>query len=185
MSENIDQEKRGKEAAEVLNRMVQLLGLSASVKSVEPGEKLVLHLAAEEPGRLIGRKGRTLENLEYLVNRAIAAKYSEMQLIVLDVDGYRRNKPVGRKNGRGGEQKPAGHEISEEEQEKLQKMANDIAKEVKRWGEAKEIGPFYPEERKVVHTALKNIPEVVTESLEPEADGIRKKILIRVSESYE
>jgi hypothetical protein len=70
---------------------------------------------------------------------------------------------------------------SEQTEEKLHQQALDIAKEVKRWGDAKVMGPLTAGERAVVHQALADDPQVVAES-GPEDENGRKKITIRAAE---
>ena len=61
---------------------------------------------------------------------------------------------------------------------RLQQMALDAAKEVKRWGEVRKLGPFTARERREIHLALRSDTEIVTES-EPEQGGNLKTVVIR------
>jgi spoIIIJ-associated protein len=175
------------DAVNNLGKMVALLGVNATVESREDEDGLVLHLTTEQPGRLIGRKGRALENLEYVLNRTLGQKFGDIQPVVLDVDGYRRkrrNPSSDSKRKSNGAERPAREPIDEEEAEKLQRMALDLAKEVKRWGDAKTMGPYMAEQRKVIHTALRDLPEVFTES-EPAGSNGEKNVIIKVAEGDE
>ena len=59
----------------------------------------------------------------------------------------------------------------------LEAMAKDTAKEVKHWKKAKRLGPYLPAERRVIHTALKDDPDVTTESIPALEVGERMKYI--------
>ncbi len=167
-----------KEAAvSILTSMLSLLGLSAKVTIEEHKEQTIVTLQSEEPGRLIGRRGRVIENLEYLLNRALSQRFEGAVNVGINVDGYQGKE--GEQEDKG--QRSAGEvdeEIDSSWEEQFRKMALDAAKEVRRWGGQKELGPFSPRERRVVHLALVDDPEVETESEEGVEKG-RKKVFIR------
>jgi predicted RNA-binding protein Jag len=147
----------------------------------------------EDPGRLIGRGGRVLNNFDYLLNRIIAGKFEEQVRAKIDVEGREgrprketaAGKPAAGQAGGGGDDKPVGGQEdgagADEDEKRLRKLALDAAKEVKRWGDAKTIGPFSPGERRVIHAALKADGEVRAESGE-ELPGRKKRITVAPAE---
>jgi spoIIIJ-associated protein len=155
------------EAVTVLQQMIDLLGLTARVSVLDESDNVVLGVESEEPGRLIGRKGRDLESLQYLLNRVLGQKYGEMQPVMIDVDGYQTRPPRGR--GRP----------SSDAENKVRQRAIDAAKEAKRWGTPKTIGPLNAAERRIVHTTLRDDRTITTES-GPEDERGMKKITITV-----
>ena len=64
----------------------------------------------------------------------------------------------------------------------MSRMALDTAKEVKRWGDPKTIGPFNAGERRAIHLAIKDITGIVAES-GPDLGGNRKKVTIQVGDN--
>lgn len=169
-------------ATEIVTNMIQRLGLSAEVKAGERKGDLLLTIDTPEPGRLIGRKGRSIDSLEYLLNRILGHSSEEFPRAILDVDGYQKKEQTGG----GGEKKPAAKEYKQDRarEEKLEQLATDAAKEVKRWGEPKEIGPYSSHDRRLIHLALEDDAEIAVDT-DPDADENAhvKKIIIRPTES--
>lgn len=172
-----------KDSVERLTRMVSLLGFRAEVTPEETDEALVLNLTTEEAGRLIGRKGHCLQALELLLDRMLRKEHGEGTAVAISIDGYRyaRDSRDGgdRRGGdgrRGGDDRRSGGV----DEDRLHGLAADAAKEVKRWGEPRRLGPFNAAERRAVHMALRDDPAVHTESEEPDAEG-RKCVVISLA----
>ena len=157
------------QAVELLNRMFAYLEIDATVTDESfVGEKKIA-ISCGEPGRLIGRKGQTLEAIELVMNRIL--KKSEdsstrLPWISLDVDGYGVEAPVV-EHERGGR-------LPRMEIERLEALARDVAKEVKFQKAPRVIGPYTPAERRIIHLALQDDPEIETVS-EEQADASRRK----------
>lgn len=178
-----------------LKEIINFLGLEVEIESDEKDDTVVLKLKTPEPGRLIGRKGRTLESIEYLLGRIISQKYEMQPRMRLDVDGYQREERETRKTPAQADVPSPAHRQTKSDTEEaarqpgvpggrketLEKMALDIAKEVKRWGEAKTLGPLSVEERKIIHETLAQDSGVITES-GPEQSGGKKEIIVKVVE---
>ena len=147
-----------------LSRMLELLGFPAEVLPSDGDDGFALNLKADEPGRLIGRKGHYLQSMELLLNRMLRKKYEQVPWVGVDVDGYRRKN-----HSRG--QSPSV------DRERLEKLALDAAKEVKRWGQPKRIGPFPARDRRVIHMVLKDDAEVETVSGNDEGDGMKRVVV--------
>ena len=161
----VNQEHRSK-ARDTLKHMLNLLGFDADVADEEQDDNVLLKVKSEDAGRIIGRKGRYLDSLELILNRMLKDPDSKTPRVVIDIDGYQRQQ-------RGGGKAKADADV-------LEKMAVDTAKEVKRWGEPKTLGPLNAHERRIVHTALKDNPDVETESGDEESNG-KKKIVVRLA----
>ena len=155
-------------AVSTLQKMADLLGLPATAEDISSGDDAVLTLRTPEAGRLIGRKGQFLESLELLLNRLIHKAPNDFAYVVLDVDGYRHDgnrHGDGRHGGPGAERREASPE--------LERQALDMAKEVRRWGQAKTLGPLTPGQRRGVHMILRSVPGVETESGPDEGNGMK------------
>ena len=168
------------QAIAILKELLQRLDIAAQILPDQDDDSKI-NLKSDEAGRLIGRKGQYLESLELVMNRILRRQFADepsTNWIVLDVDGYCVPKPSrdddgdGRRRGRGGV-----------DAERFEAMAVDTAKEVKRWGAPRTIGPYRPGERRIIHLTLRDDPEVETVS-EPEADANGcKRVTIRKKQS--
>jgi len=138
---------------EILEKILGTLGFPATVEEHKLGDDLMLDVKTDEAGRLIGRQGQTLADLQYLVNRMLFQQDQNAPKVMLDVGGYRSQA-----------------------REALVKKAKDAAEKVRRWGDAVELEPLNAFDRRIVHQALKDDPDIETHSVE--VDGTDKKALI-------
>ena len=123
-----------KDSIERLSRMVSLLGFRAEVGTEEAEDALILTLKTEDAGRLIGRKGHCLQALELLLDRMLRKQHGEGPTVQISIDGYRNPREAG------GESRRSGRSTVDEE--RLRQLAEETAKEVKRWGETQKTGPL-------------------------------------------
>src|SRR5213083_2994483 len=140
---------------ETLEHLLNLLGFPAKVEEQHLEEGLLLDVKTEESGRLIGRQGQTLSDLQYLLNRLLFHHDEKAPKVTVDVGGYRAQA-----------------------REALVKKAKDAADKVRRWGDVVELEPMNAFDRRVIHNALKDDPSVETHSVEVEGTN-KKAILLR------
>jgi spoIIIJ-associated protein len=140
---------------ETLERLIHLLGFPGSVEEHHLEDGLLLDVKTEESGRLIGRQGQTLSDLQYLLNRLLFQQNDKTPKVTVDVGGYRAQA-----------------------REALVKKAKDAAEKVRRWGDVVELEPMNAFDRRVIHNALKDDPSVETHSVEVEGTN-KKAILLR------
>ena len=114
---------------------------------------ILLDVKTDDPGRLIGRQGQTLSDLQYITNRLLFQQDSGAPKAMVDVGGYRAQA-----------------------REALVKRANEAAEKVRRWGDAVELEPMNAFDRRIVHQTLKDDPDVETHSVE--VDGSDKKAIL-------
>jgi spoIIIJ-associated protein len=138
---------------EILEKILGTLGFAATVEEHTVDGDPTLDVKTDEAGRLIGRQGQTLADLQYLVNRVLFQQDQHAPKVMLDVGGYRSQA-----------------------REALVKKANEAAEKVRRWGDAVELEPMGSYDRRIVHHALRDDPDVETHSVE--VDGTEKKALI-------
>ncbi|MEI7534548.1 MAG: R3H domain-containing nucleic acid-binding protein [Verrucomicrobiae bacterium] len=138
---------------EIAEKILGSLGFPATVVEQKVGDDLMLDVQTEESGRLIGRQGQTLADLQYLVNRILFQQDQSAPKVMIDVGGYRAQA-----------------------REALIQKAQEAAEKVKRWGDAVEMEPLNAFDRRIVHHALRDNPDVETHSVEVE--GTEKKVLI-------
>ncbi len=116
---------------------------------------LLLDVKTEDSGRLIGRQGQTLSDLQYITNRLLFQQDSTAPKVMVDVGGYRAQA-----------------------RDALVKKAKEAAEKVRRWGEVVELEPMSAFDRRIVHHALREDPDIETHSVE--VDGTdRKAMLLR------
>lgn len=142
-------------AKATLEKLLELLGFPAEVDEHPADDGLLLDVKTEDSGRLIGRQGQTLADLQYLTNRLLFQQDQSVPKVIVDVAGYRA-----------------------EAREALVKKARDAADKVRRWGDIVELEPMTAFDRRVVHQALKDDPDIETQSVEVEGTD-KKAILLR------
>ena len=138
-----------------LEELLRRLGFAATIEEHMMEEGLLLDVKADDAGRLIGRQGQTLSELQYILNRLLFHHDDSAPKVTVDVGGYRAQA-----------------------REALVKKAKDAAEKVRRWGDIVELEPLNAFERRIVHNALKDDPSVETHSVEVEGTT-RKAILLR------
>ncbi len=116
---------------------------------------LLLDVKTEESGRLIGRQGQTLSDLQYITNRLLFQQDASAPKIMVDVSGYRAQA-----------------------REALVKKAKEAAEKVRRWGDVVELEPLSAFDRRIIHQALKDDPNIETHSVEVQGTD-KKAILLR------
>jgi spoIIIJ-associated protein len=146
MNEQLDAEQGAPEdpaelLAEVLEEVVDSLGLACEV-SIEVGDDVLRGcIEGEEVGLLIGRRGQTIDAIQHLAQRILFHGGESKTRVVVDADGYRERRA-----------------------RMLQEDADDAAEEALRSGQAVELAPMPASERRVVHEHLRDRGDVGTHS---------------------
>jgi spoIIIJ-associated protein len=138
---------------ETLEKILASLGFAATVEEQKMEDGILLDVKTEDAGRLIGRQGQTLADLQYITNRMLFQQDQNAPKAMVDVGGYRSQA-----------------------RDALAKKAKEAADKVRRWGDAVELEPMNAFDRRVVHQALKDDPDVETHSVE--VDGTDKKAIL-------
>ncbi len=136
-----------------LQRILELLGFSAAVEEHHLEEGLLLEVKTDDSGRLIGRQGQTLADLQYITNRMLYQQDPSVPKVTVDISGYRAQA-----------------------REALVKKAKEAAEKVRRWGDVVELEPLNAFDRRIIHQALKDDPSIETHSVEVE--GTDKKVIL-------
>lgn len=158
--------KPGGDTAEVARgvteHLLQLLGVAGTIESQalpivaeekEAAPAVALNIKGEDLGILIGRRGQTLAALQYIVRLLVGRQVKTWVPIVIDVEGYKQRR-----------------------YEALESFARQMAERVKAKGAPFTLEPMPPYERRIVHMALANHPDVITESI---GQGESRKVVIR------
>jgi spoIIIJ-associated protein len=139
-------------AANVLREILERMGIDAEVSAFDDGERIILDAHGSESGLVIGKKGATLDALQYLVNRIIFRKPGDLPGVTVDAEGYR-----GRR------------------EDSLTDLARRLAEKAVRSGRPVPVEPMNAHDRRVVHMALADHPGVTTES---EGEGMARRVVI-------
>lgn len=111
------------------------------VKYNEENRNLNIELSGDEMGVLIGKRGQTLDSLQYLVSLVVNKDTEEYIRVKVDTEDYRERR-----------------------KETLENLAKNIAYKVKRTKRPVSLEPMNPYERRVIHSALQNDKYVTTHS---------------------
>ena len=190
MTENSE---RIKKASTTMATMLDYLGLTASVRGEERNGRIVMLTTSDDAGRIIGKKGQSLQSLELLLNRMATKNDIECPWISIDIDGYSKgNNGRDYKNDTRRSTKPSGERRnsspqkrkfkSDEDSENIKLQAQDAAKEVKRWGESITLPPMNSHERRLVHMTLKEDSGINTESISVNGSDRLKSVVISLNE---
>ena len=112
----------------------------------------VIDLAGEDSGLLIGRRGQTLQALQFLVTLIVRKELGEDVRVVLDVENYRQRR-----------------------ENSLRDMAAKVASRVAQTNRSITLEPMSPADRRIIHTSLSQHPGVRTESA---GEGENRKVTI-------
>jgi spoIIIJ-associated protein len=148
------------QAEEVLVEMLQRMGIEASVEHrLENHDEgpAIIDIRGEDLGLLIGWRGDTLRALQLLVNTNIRQNMDDAEPVVIDVERYRARR-----------------------EDSVRELAKRAADRAKRNQERIGLDPMQPYERRAVHTALAEDPDVSTES---EGEGPDRRVVITPREA--
>jgi len=129
----------------IMSDIISLMGVNATVVAKEESDtKIHINVTSDNPALLIGKKGATLEALQFLLS-LMALKYFKDSTtdrhIILDIDGYRERR-----------------------EETLKHMARQAAQHAKRTRRPVSLDPMSPYERRIIHLELQEDSEVDTKS---------------------
>jgi spoIIIJ-associated protein len=151
-------------AVDLLSQTVHLMGFEATVQAAwkegnddlsEHNEHyLLLDVQGADLGALIGRRGETLDSLQYLLRLMVNQRLRKWKNIIVDVEGYKERRV-----------------------NQLKQLAQRTAAQVAATGRAVALEPMPPHERRIIHLALRDHPDVFTES---SGEGDRRKVQIHV-----
>jgi spoIIIJ-associated protein len=144
---------RGFETAkEILEGILALMPVETSVSGKQSNGKISLNIEGDTSGLLIGRKGKTLDALQYIVNMAVNKTSEKKIRVEVDSENYRQKRI-----------------------ESLTQLALKIGDKAKKYKKPFTTGPLNPHDRRIVHLTLKQDEKLETKS---RGEGILKKVVI-------
>ena len=146
-------EERGLEIAkETLENILIRIPVEATVEAHQMDGKLILNIEGDRSGLLIGRKGKTLDALQFIVNKIVNKALEKRVNIVVDSENYRERR-----------------------KESLVQLAHKMGDKAKRIRKPVATNPLNPHDRRIVHLALKEDEGLDTRS---RGEGLLKKVVI-------
>ncbi len=150
-------------AVEILSELVRRMGFEADVLPVEEedlaseGKKhLVLNITSRSDDTdlsyLIGRKGEVLNSIQYLLRMMVSHRLKRWVDLAVDVNGYRSHR-----------------------ERSLIKLAQRVAEQVAQSGRGMALEAMPPRERRIIHLALRDHPDVITRSI---GEGDRRRVTV-------
>jgi len=126
-----------------LNDVFQAMNMEVAIdiKYNEEEKNMDIELSGNEMGVLIGKRGQTLDSLQYLVSLVVNKESEEYIHVKVDTENYRQRR-----------------------KETLENLAKNIAYKVKRTKRSISLEPMNPYERRIIHSALQNDKYVTTHS---------------------
>ena len=139
---------------ETLESMLGLLGFFCNVEESQQGSSIVLQIYSAEKDRLIGKNGKVLEDIQTLLNRILQASDKHAPKVQVDVEHYRAMQ-----------------------EDQLVSRVRELAQNVRLTGRSIQLEPMNAYERRIVHNAFAEDPEIQTGS--PPDDSRLKRITLR------
>lgn len=148
-----DEEKSLSFAKETLEDILGLIPMDGTTVTAEQVDgTIVLNIEGDRSGLLIGRKGRTLDALQFIVNKIVNKALAKKGHVVVDSENYRQRR-----------------------RDSLIQMALNMGEKAKRIGKPVPTSLLNPHDRRIVHLALSQDEDLDTKS---RGEGILKKVLI-------
>lgn len=139
---------------EILDTMLGFLDFVCDIKEFERDGGITLQIYTTERERLIGRHGETLEDIQYLLNRLLQAQDKDAPRVQVDVEHYREMR-----------------------EDSLVQKVRQMADAVRFTGRSVILDPMNVYDRRIVHNAFKDDPDIGTWS--PPDDSRVKRITLR------
>jgi len=152
-----EQEEAKARAVKFLKDVFASIEMEVEVKPDYTDEVLNVELSGEDMGILIGKRGQTLDSLQYLTSLVVNKDRSGYIRVKVDTENYRSRR-----------------------KETLEKLAKNIAFKVKRTRRPVFLEPMNPYERRVIHSALQNDPYVTTHS---EGEEPYRKVVVTLKKN--
>ena len=125
-----------------LHELITHMKISGRVTVKADEEKIEAAVFGDDVGVLIGRRGKTLSDVQYLLNVVMRRQFATLnKMVVLDVENYRARR-----------------------EKTLTQLAQSVARKVSRDGYEQALEPMNPQERRIIHLALQEFPDVTTYS---------------------
>lgn len=140
-------------ARDFLEELFEKMGLDAMIDIIEDEEIMKINIKSDSSGVIIGRRGETLDALQFLTGLVVNRNNTTYKKIILDTEDYRKKREIT-----------------------LQKLANRLAKKVETSGRSMSLEPMNPYERRIIHSTLQKNKNVETYSV---GEDPNRKVVIK------
>ena len=134
--------------------MIKAMGLECDVTCKAGKETIYLNIQGKDSGTIIGKRGQTLDSIQYLVSLVVNKDQNKYTRVVVDAENYRAKR-----------------------ERTLEALAYRLASKVSRSKRPVKLEPMNPYERKVIHATLQNHPRVTTRS---EGEDPYRRVIIEL-----
>lgn len=129
-------------AVRFLNRLFKAMQIDCDVEAHEDDDFLRINLSGRKMGILIGRRGQTLDAIQYLTSLVVNDGKESYKRVIVDTENYRQKR-----------------------QKTLEDLADKMAQKAKRYHKRIYLEPMNPAERRIIHARLQNNEDVMTHSI--------------------
>jgi len=138
-------------AADLLEELLDKMGVDAEVE-IREDEPITLNVIGDDLGILIGRRGETLSAVQFVLNQMLNRKTGDWLGVIVDAEDYRLRR-----------------------EDQLRGLARRMADRARYYRQAVTLDPMPPNERRIIHLALADHPQVVTHSV---GEGDDRRVVI-------
>ena len=139
-------------AKDILTDILRHVDVPTVIEAETREEGVYLNIISNGSGLLIGKRGKTLNALQYLVNRIVQREVGENLSVLIDTEGYRSKREVS-----------------------LTDLAHELSEKVKKSRRPLTTGPMSSQDRRIIHVVLKEDQEVRTKS---KGEGNLRRVVI-------
>ncbi|MGI6049968.1 MAG: RNA-binding cell elongation regulator Jag/EloR [Acetivibrionales bacterium] len=141
-----------------LRPIFEHMDITAQLDIIHEENQITVNLTGDDVGIVIGRRGETLDSLQYLLSLVVNRSSDEYIRVIMDVAGYRKKR-----------------------EQTLVRLANRMADKVTRYRKSMTLEPMNPYERRIIHSTLQGHRYVDTESI---GEDPNRKVVVRYKANY-
>lgn len=154
-----DPEEAQKRAVDFIKEVMRAMNMDVEIKTAFEEGTLCVDIEGEDMGIMIGKRGQTLDSLQYLTSLVVNKGKSSYVRVKVDTEDYRNRRKAT-----------------------LENLAKNIALKVKKTRKPVFLEPMNPYERRIIHSALQNDPYVTTHS---EGDEPYRKVVVTPKKDHD
>lgn len=147
-----DMEAALQKGLETLKRIIEFITPDVQIETIKEAERVLFDVKGGNAGILIGRRGQTLEAIQYIVEKVVNKNADNRIRIQVDIEGYLEGR-----------------------QSRLEELAAKLALKAKKTGKPVALGQLNSHDRRIVHLSLRDDDAVRTQS---QGDGFYRKLMI-------
>jgi spoIIIJ-associated protein len=153
---SVKSDSRSDKAVGFLKDVLDKMNVEVEIDATEDEESVMLKITGKDSGIIIGRRGETLDALQYLTSLVINKQTEDYKRVTIDIENYRQKR-----------------------EETLVKLADRLADRVVRYRKSVTLEPMNPYERRIIHSTLQNNRMVETHSVGEEPN---RKVVITLKQ---